>query len=806
MKTKLIAVVVLAGTAPLLASLAANAWFGQAPRIHPALHEALELAGSGIALGVALLLRLRLRRENASPHLLWVSAGLVAMGLVDGAHSLLPFGVAFSWTRHGATLAGGVIFSLVWLPLPASVVRGKQPFILLAAVLALAGVLAIWHWPERLPAPWVQGNYSRLVIATNAAGGLGFLSAAWFFFRRYQREPQTEDLVFASHALLFASASLFFGFSHVWAPDWWVWHAARLLAYAVLLVLAYELVSTLYQHLFQYTLELESRIQERTSELAAANAALRETNDYLENLFHYAQAPIVVWDTHLRITRFNHAFESLTGRTARSVVGCPLGILFPPSLAESSLKLIQKPLDGEKRETVEIAVPHLAGPVRTLLWSSATLFAADGKTPVATIAQGLDITERKQAEAALNASEERFRRTMLDSPFPILLHAEDGRILQASNSWCEITGYSREELATIADWTERAYGERKTLVQADIDRLYGLDHRIAEGDYSIRTKSGETRIWEFSSAPLGREPGGRRLVISMAMDVTERRLAEREVLRLNAELEQRVKDRTFQLEAANRELEAFSYSVSHDLRAPLRAINGYARVLTEDHGPTLGAEGQRVLGVIRSEALRMGRLIDDLLQFSRLGRQPLRVELCDLAALAREVFAELRGRLPDRVVDFQLARLPDAPADQVLLRQVWFNLFDNALKFTRHRERATIEASGVAQCGEAVYCVRDNGAGFDMKYAGKLFGVFQRLHGADDFEGTGVGLALVQRLVQRHGGRVWAEAGLDRGAAFYFTLPLAPGQIGATGIGPASAHPETGSSALIDPLPKVDQP
>jgi light-regulated signal transduction histidine kinase (bacteriophytochrome) len=181
-----------------------------------------------------------------------------------------------------------------------------------------------------------------------------------------------------------------------------------------------------------------------------------------------------------------------------------------------------------------------------------------------------------------------------------------------------------------------------------------------------------------------------------------------------------------------------------------------------------------MLGVVLSEAARMGQLIDDLLQFSRLGRQEVRRIPTDMTALVGEVQAELRRRSPDRAVDFRLGSLPAAPADPSLLRQVWINLLDNALKYTRHRERAEITVSGRVDGGAAVFSVQDNGAGFDMKYAGRMFGVFQRLHPAEDFEGTGVGLALVQRLVHRHGGRIWAEAELGRGATFHFTLPLTP--------------------------------
>lgn len=262
-----------------------------------------------------------------------------------------------------------------------------------------------------------------------------------------------------------------------------------------------------------------------------------------------------------------------------------------------------------------------------------------------------------------------------------------------------------------------------------------------------------------------------RLYSAARIELVERKRAEREVKVLNRDLERRVAERTAQLEAAVKELEAFSYSVSHDLRAPLRAVTGFSNAVLEDHADKLDAGGQRYLRLIRDSALNMGQLIDDLLAFSRVGRQQMASSEIDMTALARSIFKEIRIADPGRDVDFVIARLPPAQGDRALIRQVFANLLQNAVKFTRGRDHARVEVGFETTGGENVYFVRDNGAGFDMRYAHKLFGVFQRLHSASEFEGTGVGLALVQRIISRHGGRVWAEARLGGGATFYFTLP-----------------------------------
>lgn len=260
-------------------------------------------------------------------------------------------------------------------------------------------------------------------------------------------------------------------------------------------------------------------------------------------------------------------------------------------------------------------------------------------------------------------------------------------------------------------------------------------------------------------------------VVLVARDVTERKRTE-EALKLHRDhLEEMVVQRTAQLQEANKELEAFSFSVSHDLRAPLRALDGFSRILEDEHSGALDVEGRRLLGVIRTNAKKMGQLIDDLLTFSRLGRKPIARETVEVAALVRNAWDELQPERWNRTVELGIGELPPCEADPSLLKQVWMNLLINALKFTRGRDPALIEVGSCPSDGETAYFIKDNGVGFDAKYAHKLFGVFQRLHRMEDFEGTGVGLAIAQRIVHRHGGRIWAHAEVEKGAIFYFTVP-----------------------------------
>jgi light-regulated signal transduction histidine kinase (bacteriophytochrome) len=260
-------------------------------------------------------------------------------------------------------------------------------------------------------------------------------------------------------------------------------------------------------------------------------------------------------------------------------------------------------------------------------------------------------------------------------------------------------------------------------------------------------------------SPLCDEQGAIWGVIGIATDITERKQLEINLAKQAAELE-----------AINKELESFSYSVSHDLRAPLRAIDGFSRIILKKHAAQLDAEAVSKFDIIRSNTEKMGQLIDDLLSFSRLGKAELSRRMVDMNLLVREVLEELEAANPDRNITFKIDPLPQLMVDQHLMKQVWSNLLANAVKFTRNRDVALIEVGVRTEQNDNICFIRDNGAGFDMKYHDKMFGVFQRLHLTSEYEGTGVGLAIVQRIIHRHGGRIWAQGEVDKGATFYFSL------------------------------------
>jgi PAS domain S-box-containing protein len=369
-----------------------------------------------------------------------------------------------------------------------------------------------------------------------------------------------------------------------------------------------------------------------------AEEQLRETKEYLDNLLDYANAPIIVWDRTFKIVRFNHAFERLTGFLSKDLIGKDLEILFPKESKKDTLQKIQRTLSGEYWETVEIPILCKDNNIRIALWNSANIYDKTGKDFRATIAQGVDITERKNSE----------------------------------------------------------------------DKIKKLNENLMR--------------------------------------------------------------RSIELAIANKELETFSYSVSHDLRAPLRSIDGFSQALLEDYAGKFDEQGKEYLQRVRNATKRMEQLIDDLLRLSRLTRAEMNIETVDLGKIADNIIEELKKTDPSRNYKFKTQKNMYAKGDANLLNILLENLLGNAWKFTKKRKLAEIEFGMKQQEKETVFFIRDNGAGFNMKYADKLFVPFQRLHDDAEYPGTGIGLGIVGRIIHRHGGRIWVEAEEDKGATFFFTL------------------------------------
>ena len=380
--------------------------------------------------------------------------------------------------------------------------------------------------------------------------------------------------------------------------------------------------------------------------------------------------------------------------------------------------------------------------------------------------------ERKKAEDALRRSEAILRSFYENSPMMmgVVELTEEGEIVHVYDNPVTARFFASLDEPT-SSRSARGLGAPEEAIALWVDSYRRAEELGRPVSFEYLHDPAGKAVWLSAHvATIGRGSSGRTQFCYVAEDVTERKTAEAEVRRLNAELEDHVRLRTAQLEAANRELEAFSYSVSHDLRAPLRAIQGFSRILGESAGRTIGDEDRRSLDRIAGAAERMSQLIDDLLSLSRVGRQSLGIADADLSALAREICAELRESEPERVVEFVVDEGVHGSGDVALLRIVLQNLLSNAWKFTAKKPVARIEFGRAGTARGPACFVRDDGAGFDARYAERLFTPFARLHSDSEFKGTGIGLAIVQRILARHGGHVWAEGHPGEGATFWFTL------------------------------------
>jgi PAS domain S-box-containing protein len=521
------------------------------------------------------------------------------------------------------------------------------------------------------------------------------------------------------------------------------------------------------------------------TEQKQAEEARRESEERFRTTFEHAGIGMAVVDLQGRPLQCNPALQRMLGYTEEELLRMSFTEFTYPEDRDLNVQLYRELIAG-KRDSYQIEKRYIRkdGQVVWGLLTVSLVKDAQGR-PQYGVGMAEDITERKRATEALRASETQFR-TFIDMAPVAISVSRSGHTLHVNRKFLEMYGFHRADEVFGHSVGEHWSEEWRPMIEERArQRAVGLPVP-AQYEGVGQRKDGAQFPVEVVVASVVLPDGDAN--IAFLTDITERKRAEDALRKLNAELEQRVMERTEQLNvtnqelevrnnelsASNQELEAFSYSVAHDLRAPLRQIQGFSHLLHEGHSPDLAPEAHRYIRSIIEGAQHMGRLIDDLLELSRLGRRALRLEVRSLAALVEDARRDLARDIDGRDVRWQIGDLPLIECDAALMRQVFVNLISNALKYTQRRQPAVIQIGQTSVGGVPAVFVKDNGVGFNMKYADKLFGVFQRLHRREEFDGTGIGLATVKRIIEKHGGRIWAEAEVDKGATFFFTLAARP--------------------------------
>ena len=509
--------------------------------------------------------------------------------------------------------------------------------------------------------------------------------------------------------------------------------------------------------------EMAQRLEARERERDQAELALLKSESRYRSLFDNSLFGIVLMGTDGRLLQVNDAFCKLLGYREEELVGVrDFATLTHPDDLADNLEKHQAMVRGEfRRYTLEKRYLTKSGSVVNVICFVEGAYSGAGACE-GNVACILDVTELKD-------SQERMRLYFERQIVGMAITAPDKRWLQTNARLRQLLGYSSAELSRVT-WKDLTHPDDLERSLAHYDEMItgALDEYVIEKRY-LR-KDGSCLNFFITICCIRKDDGQVDYVLALYDDITQRKRVEREIQSLQAGLEQRVQERTAQLEVAVSEQEAFSYSVSHDLRSPLRHINSYLGILQEECAQELSHEGHLYLNRTRAASIKMGKLIDDLLELARVSRYNLVKETIDLSSLAANVVSMLQENNPERVTDVEITPGLSARGDKVLMSQVLENLLGNAWKYSARKPRTRLVFGATAVGRKQAFYVRDNGAGFDMAYGDKLFGAFQRLHG-DEYEGTGIGLATVKRIIERHGGAVWAEAELDQGATFYFTLP-----------------------------------
>ncbi|MDP3469456.1 MAG: PAS domain S-box protein [Daejeonella sp.] len=492
-----------------------------------------------------------------------------------------------------------------------------------------------------------------------------------------------------------------------------------------------------------------------------AEEELHQKTRQIEDILDRIDEGFIALDKEFRYTYANKRIGEMTGREPASLIGKNVWDEFPEAVGSATQKAFEHAFNEQCYLCDVDHYPPLD------LWQENHIYPSEDGIAVFI----RDISQQKRHEQAISTAYQRLAFHFTNTPMGVMEWDPEGKVVQWSQQaeiifgWkaSEIIGRNFSELEIILP--EQAASDQqlnRKLLNGELERVIGSTKNI--------TKTGNIIFTEWYNSVLKDDEGKVISIVSFINDITVRKEAEHLIISLNQELENKVLARTEQLEQANKDLEAFSYSVSHDLRAPLRAVNGFSTMLHELYRDKLDERAERLISTIVSSTINMGMLIDDLLKFSRLGRKELTIQPVNMDALVRDCLQEIRISYPSLNAEIGIETLPDCLGDQLVLRQVWMNLIENAVKYSSTVDSPRIEINFKETERTVTYLVKDNGVGFDMQYYDKLFGVFQRLHRQSEFEGTGIGLALIKRIIDKHNGKVWAEGEVGKGATFYFTL------------------------------------
>jgi PAS domain S-box-containing protein len=494
--------------------------------------------------------------------------------------------------------------------------------------------------------------------------------------------------------------------------------------------------------------------------------ALRESEERFSKSFKTSPISFMIANMEDgRIIEINDAFTSISGFSREEAIGNTTLNMKIWVHEEDRKRMIVSLRNGKAILHKETMLRSKEGKVAIVLLSAQIIKLANRNCIISSIE---DITKRKEVEDELRIQSE-IMSHMAEAVY--LVRMEDGIIVYTNSKFEELFGYGPGDMTGKHVSIVNAPTE-KSPEQTAIEIMSQLDKKGFWTGEVLNIKKDGTVFWSHANVAIFNHSKYGKVLVSVQEDITDRKNAEFQIKKLNEELEVRVIQRTELPEAANKELEAFSYSVSHDLRAPLRSVHGFTKILLEDYEASLDEEGKRICGIISTSATQMGELIDDLLSFSRIGRSSMNPSEIDMKKMAKVVFEGMTSPAERKRIKLKIGKLSGAFGDVTLFGQVWTNLISNAIKYTSKNDVSEINIGSKVDGKLITYFIKDNGVGFDMQYGHKLFGVFQRLHSEAEFEGNGVGLAIVQRIILKHGGKVWAEGEVGKGATFYFSLPV----------------------------------